>query len=223
MEADLESLFRFWAEMPAGGFIHPRDRFVLERVPHTFPHTAPPNPFFGPLKTAPVVLLYLSPGLDAFDEAAARDSAFAAFFREQRSGEARLPDAPTYRPWWNWWSRRAAQFGVEPSAVRDTLAFLNISPYRSKTFTDWPLLAALPSARASLDWAQAVLFRQAYDGSRIVVCMRSAKYWGLSPRPDGRPWGKGLFVLPFTQSGYLLHGEGREAVGRAIREKLGQA
>lgn len=222
MSQDPESLFRFWSEMPAGGFRHPRDRHVLARVPHAFPHTAPPNPFFGPLRTAPVVLLYLSPGLDRFDEAAASDPAFRGFFASQWRGDALLPEEGAYPPWWTWWSRRAAQFGLDPAKARDKLAFLNISPYRSKTFGDWPMLAALPSSRASLDWAQDVLFPQAHDGERIVVCMRSAKYWGLAARPGDRPWGRGLYVLPFTQSGYLLHGEGRERLGQAIRERLGQ-
>lgn len=207
--------------MPAGGLHHPADRHVLKRVPHAFPHTAPPNPFFGPLRSAPVVLLYLSPGLDAFDEAAAADPSFRDFFHRQWSGVAPLPSEEEYRPWWQWWSRRAAQFGLDPLAVRDRLAFLNISPYRSKTFSDWHMLAALPSSRAALDWAQGVLFPQAYDGERIVVCMRSSKYWGLAPRPGDAPWGRGLYVLPFTQSGYLLHGEGRERVAAAVREKLG--
>ena len=220
MQSQPDSLFRFWAEMPVGSFRHPSARFVLERVPHAFPHTAPPNPFFGPLQSAPVVLLYLSPGLDAFDEKKADDPAYKSFFTFQWSGNAALPSEAEYAPWWQWWSRRVRQFGIDPLAVRERVAFLNISPYRSKSFHDWPMLAALPSSRAALDWAQDVLFPQAYDGGRIVVCMRSAKYWGLSPRMDGMPWGKGLYTLPFTQSGYLHHGEARERVGAAVRKKL---
>ncbi|MCO6049776.1 hypothetical protein NGM99_08215 [Mesorhizobium sp. RP14(2022)] len=218
-----DSLFRFWAEAPAGSFRHPRDRFVLERVPHRFPHSAPPNPFFGPLRTAPVVLLYLSPGLDDFDEARGKDPAYETFFKHQWSGEAPLPSGDEYKPWFRWWSRRVAQFGVDPADAPERVAFLNISAYRSKSFHDWPMLAALPSSRASLDWAQDVLFPQAYEGARIVVCMRSAKYWGLSPRADGLPWGEGLYALPFTQSGFLHHGDARERVGAAIRAKLGIA
>lgn len=221
MPSDAESLFRFWSEMPAGALHHPRDRHVLARVPHAFPHTAPPNPFFGPLRTAPLVLLYLSPGLGPEDEAAARDPAFREFFLRQWTGDAPLPAADEYPGWWKWWAPRVAQFGLDPLAARDKVAFLNISPYRSKTFSDWPMLAALPSSRAALDWAQNTLFRQAYDGERIVVCLRSARYWGLSAPRDGGPWGRGLYVSHFTQSGYLHHGSERDAIRAHVRSLLG--
>lgn len=221
MSDDPDSLFRFWSEMPAGALHHPHDRHVLARVPHAFPHSAPPNPFFGPLRTAPLVLLYLSPGLSGEDEAAARDPAFRDFFKSQWSGNAPLPSSDEYPVWWKWWAPRVAQFGLDPLAARETVAFLNISPYRSKTFEDWPMLAALPSSRAALDWAQGTLFRKAYDGERIVVCLRSARYWGLAERPEGGPWGRGLYVSRFTQSGYLHHGPQRAAIRAHVQALLG--
>jgi len=43
---------------------------------------------------------------------------------------------------------------------------LNIGAYHSTAFADYQLLAALPSCRVSLDWAQGVLFPQAVKGDR---------------------------------------------------------
>lgn len=214
------SLFDFWAAMPADDPCHPADEAVLARAPHTFTLAAGPNPFFGPLRTADVVLLYLSPGLRPHDLAHGDDPATRAVWAHQRTGTAPLPTAEESEPTHAWWPRRVAQFGVAPEAARTRVAVLNIGAYRSPSFDDWPMLAALPSSRASLDWAQGVLFPQAVRGERIVVCLRSARHWGLSAGPDGTRHGEALYVPRVGQSGIMHHGALREAIGAAVREQL---
>ena len=55
-------IFKFW-DIPVKAGPHPADREVLKRVEHNFDLKCLPGCFAGPLKTAHVVLLYLSPGL----------------------------------------------------------------------------------------------------------------------------------------------------------------
>jgi hypothetical protein len=89
---------------------------------------------------------------------------------------------------------------VAPEALCTKVAVLNIGAYHSKTFTDHGLLAALPSSRMTLDWAQSVLFPQAEEGKRAVICLRAAEFWGLE---RGRRYGEGLFVPNVNRSGYM--------------------
>ncbi|MDA9524130.1 hypothetical protein XI06_28595 [Bradyrhizobium sp. CCBAU 11434] len=79
------------------------------------------------------------------------------------------------------WRRQRLAWLGEATAVNDNVAIANIDAYPSRTFTDHHVLAALPSSRAMLDWAQSTLFPQAERDERMVVCMRAAKVWGVKP------------------------------------------
>ena len=81
------------------------------------------------------------------------------------------------------WRIGRAKFLGDWEQICSRLAFLNVGAYPSKSFTDAPLLAALPSGRTTLDWAQNTLFPDAIAGKRVVVCMRAASFWGLRPSP----------------------------------------
>jgi hypothetical protein len=61
-------IFRFWATVKRKDRIHPADREVFARVKgHTSDLKCLPGCFGGPLRTAPIVLLYLSPGWSPLD------------------------------------------------------------------------------------------------------------------------------------------------------------
>jgi hypothetical protein len=99
---------------------------------------------------------------------------------------------------------------------------LNIGAYHSKTFTDYPLLAALPSSRVSIDWAQSVLFPQAMRGERVVVCLRSAHFWGLAA---GNQYGQSLFAPSVTRRGDIMKKTAeqkrmRQAIIRAVKRAI---
>jgi hypothetical protein len=106
---------------------------------------------------------------------------------------------------------RTRRFGAWQE-LRDKVAILNISPYHSADFNDYPMLAALPSCRVCLNWAQNVLFSQAERGERVVICLRSAPYWGLGA--SGR-FGEGLFAPKFTRRGHMLE-DGHEVATRDV-------
>ncbi len=101
--------------------------------------------------------------------------------------------------------------------MRTKFAILNIGAYHSEKFVDRPLLAALPSSRVSIDWAQHVLFPEAIAGRRVVVCLRSAKFWGLK---EGKRYGKALFAPPVTRRGHMIHGRERNAIIREVKAAL---
>lgn len=192
-------LFAFWADVSPSDFIHPRDRRVLSRIDHSFSENVLPTPFFGPLRTARIVLLYLSPGLDDQDVVLAKQPVEQARFLATMKGTAPLPGPDDHLPAWKWWSSRTRRFGPW-ERMRNEVAVLDISPYHSRTFKDWHALAALPSSRASLDWAQQTLFPQAERGERVVLCMRSPKWWGLGKKAR---YGEGLFVPAVGRGGHL--------------------
>jgi hypothetical protein len=59
-------IFRFWAKIKLHEKVHPEDREVFGRVGrrgHGLDLRCLPASFFGRLQDAPIVLLFLSPGL----------------------------------------------------------------------------------------------------------------------------------------------------------------
>jgi len=203
-------IFEFWGRIGDAEHIHPDDRAVFDRVEHKFNHDALPGCFMGPLRTAPVVLLYLSPGFSDFDLIDAQSEAGRERHARMRAGYEPLPSDMDHRPAWEWWTKRTKCFG-EWQDLATKIAFLNIGSYHSKEFKDEPLLAALPSSRVSLDWAQSILFPDAEAGRRVVVCLRSAKYWGLIP---GCKYGTALFAPGVGRSGHMKKKEMHDKVMR---------
>jgi hypothetical protein len=174
-----QDIFQFWSEMPENAYVHPRDEQVLKRMDHNFSPYCLPGVYAGRPQTAPVVLLFLSPGLDQGDPEHGAGELGRKYYARQRTGNCKLPSVEEHPSAYQWLNRIIKQFGIEYEEARTSVATLNIGAYKSKTFDDWSMLAALPSSRASLDWAQDVLFPQAERGERVVVCLRSPKYWGL--------------------------------------------
>lgn len=211
-------LFQFWSGVGPADKVHPADRDVLSRVKHGFNLECLPACVSGPLKTAPVVLLYLSPGLnEPEDLEMAHSEAGQSWYVRRRSGSEPLPGPEIHKPAWRWWSSRTRCFG-DWQQLKEKVAVLNIGAYHSRTFVDAPLLAALPSSRASLDWGQEVLFPQAIAGDRAVICLRASRFWGLN---EGRHYKASLYAPKVTRSGHMVHNDMRDAIIRDVRERLG--
>lgn len=195
-------LFEFWSQVQPADKQHPQDREVLSRIKGSFDLTCLPSCFMGPLKTAPVVLLYLSPGLSECD----RNDAIKPKGRDRvmgcRVGDKMLPGPDDHETAWVWWKQRTKNFG-EWRDLRLKVAFLNICAYHSTAFKEYWPLTALPSSRVTLDWAQTVLFPDAISGKRVVVCLRAAKFWGLDEGDRGKRYGKALFAPCVTRGGHM--------------------
>jgi hypothetical protein len=213
-----EDIFQFWSRMPSGAFQHPDDKHVLRRIDHHFERKCIANVYAGKLKTAPVVLLFLSPGLDKTDIAHSASKAGRQHYEDQRTGEAPLPTEQ--HPSAHQWLRRILrQFDFESDeeyeSARTSVATLNIGAYKSESFHDWPLLAALPSSRVGLEWAQSVLFPQAEKRERIVVCLRSPKHWGLGSKSKGY-----LFCPKLTRGGIMQYTDERKYIKKIVRKAV---
>ena len=194
-------IFKFWSRIKHGERIHPSDRPVFKRMDaarHGFKLKCLPACFASPLRNAPVVLLYLSPGYDKGDEADAKKKEVQdKYWRRWRGGEP-LSDGDGSGP--RWVRSRTRIFG-DYKIVRKKIAILNIGAYHSKNMQSYASMLALPSSRVTLDWAQGYLFPQALRRERIVICMRSAAYWGLEA---GKKYsGTWLFAPDTTRNGYL--------------------
>jgi len=214
-----QDIFQFWSEISPDAFEHPADRHVLRRVGHNFSPDCLPQTYRGRLRTAPVVLLFLSPGLDERDPAHCSDEKGRRYYVEQRTGESNLPEKEAHASAYEWLNKIIGQFGISYEQARTTVATLNIAAYKSKSFDDWHMLAALPSSRVCLDWAQSVLFPEAEAGKRVVVCLRSPKYWGL-----GKDEQLGsLFCPPCTMGAFMHIGNMRETVAAAVKVAVERA
>lgn len=193
-------IFQYWAAIRPEENTHPKDRYVLERMSHGFQLNCLPTCYSGRLRTAKVVLLYLSPGFDQLDVHEATTATARQRYVETRAGHRSLWSREEHEPGWRWWTQRTKVFG-SPEDIKDKIALLNISPYHSKYFSDEHVLAALPSCRVTLDWAQQVLFPQAERGEKVVVCMRSARFWGLGKQ---QRYGESLFAPAVTRGGHMV-------------------
>ena len=210
----MSDIFSFWKNLGREDHIHPTDKPVLAISKPRFDFKCLPIPFYGPLRTAPVVLLYLAPGWSAGDVADAKSSERREFWYRQRQGfeclSGRNPES--------WWVKKTKCFGISSEVLGTKLAVLEICPYHAKSFYDWPMLAALPSCRVSIGWAQEILFPQARDGKRVVICLRAAKYWGLTPGQTN----DGLLFAPQTnRAGYMLKAPMRTKIIDAVRKIVG--
>jgi len=211
-------IFAFWSVVGPTDTVHPADRDVFGRVEgkHQFDLRCLPSCFMGPLRTAPNVLLYLSPGFRESDAEEAKSPREQDRYMRMRSGDQRLPGADEHKPTFAWWSSKTRVFGPA-EGLRTQIAVLNIGAYHSRKFNDDPLLVALPSSLVSIDWAQRELFPQAEAGDRIVICLRASRFWGLA---KGLQHGF-LFAPHVTQSGHMHEGEMRDEIIRKVRARLG--
>jgi hypothetical protein len=214
----MTDIFRFWAKVRPTDYVHPADRDVLSRVSHHFDLKCLPGCFAGPLRTAPIVLLYLSPGLSKKDRKEAKSKPIQDHWMRCRRGHESFPknpsftESPGYAVWYKWVTSRTRCFG-DWDHLHSKIAVLDIGAYHSKTFADYQLLAALPSSRVSIAWAQEVLFPQAIARDRVVICLRAAPSWGLKV---GKNWGF-LFAPPVTRGGHIQHGKMREQIIKAVK------
>jgi hypothetical protein len=120
-----------------------------------------------------------------------------------------------------WTERRLAQFGLSYKTASTKVAFVNLIPYRSREGAkDLRMLERLESTRLVRAWAHDTLFPEAEAGKRVVVCLRSARAWGLEPDTQR---GQSLFTPKFNRAGFMLHGPMREKVSFAVRRAVGLA
>jgi len=203
-------IFDFWKHCPPNATIHPADRAVFDRVRnHNFDLRCPIGHFSGPLKTAPVVMLYLNPGLSPADYESPDFESNA----RRWSGDQVAPTESFHKAAYQWGQSRAKLFG-DYETVRRKLAKLNVGCYHSKDFKDHALLAALPSSRVSIQWAQEVLFPDAIAGRRVVIVMRAASFWGVTL---GEVYGRALFAPRTTRGGHMIKGPMRDQIVTAVR------
>jgi hypothetical protein len=147
-------IFEFWSQIGRGEHVHPADRSAFARMnpkKHGFRLDCLPSSFGGPLRDAPVVLLYLSPGFSDKDPDDAQTEEGKEYFFRRWRGYEPLRDKS------NWLQRRIKNFG-DYETVKNKIALLNIGAYHSIDVKSFGSLLALPSSRVSLGWAQDVLF-----------------------------------------------------------------
>lgn len=94
-------IFEFWSCIGRGEKIHPADIKIFERLnpkAHGFELGCLPGCFNGPLRTAPVVFLYLSPGFSQSDLDKANSDEGKDAYLELWQGRRPLSEASGWTP-----------------------------------------------------------------------------------------------------------------------------
>jgi len=212
----MSDIFEFWSRIERGARVHPADESAFERIDperHGFQLDCLPGCFGGRLRFAPIVLLYLSPGFSEADIADANSDEGQDYrFRSWKGDEPFRETGPGR----SWLSRHTKIF-CKYETVQSKFAVLNIGAYHSTNVKSYASLLALPSSRVSLTWAQERLFPEAEDGQRIVICMRSAAYWGLD---TGRKYRGSLFAPLVTRSGHLIKNAENKKLIELVRRRV---
>ncbi|WP_428246275.1 hypothetical protein [Ferrovibrio sp.] len=228
-------IFEMWnrpaSDFQAGDrYIHPADKADVEEI---FDYHRPylntfPAPFWGPLRTAKLVLAYAGPGNTENDEDDDRTQAANPVWRNARCAsfdgvtpfDAGLHHGRALR----WFKSRARKVLGEddPNSLdkfADQIAFAELTAYRGPE-TKWREVAFLPTTQAMRTWARTVLFPEAEERKRVVLIMRAHQWWGVRKTPA---WGRGHLYAPETnRSGFLVNacGIGQQA-RQAARVALG--
>lgn len=205
-----------------GRFVHPEDRSEVENLfdYHKKYLETFPAPYWGPLKTAKLVLAYAGPG-NTVREGVNGDAGQAQsldWLKRRHislSGDAPL-DKELYHDRLQSWFRTRLRSVLKDNDIdlldrfADVIAFVNLTAYRGEE-TKWEEVAFLPSTQIMRDWARSSLFPDAEAGKRVVIIMRAHKWWGIRKAP----WSKGsLFAPPVNRSGVLLS---EQEVGKAAQ------
>jgi hypothetical protein len=208
-------IFEFWKDVGPTETVHPADLRILSDRRHNFQLECLPVPFYGPLKTARIVLLFTNPGYSAKDVEQLKDKAEQQFYWEQRQGTGLLRSQVSLKKK-SWWVSRTKRICSDPEFLRDKLAVLELCAYHSADFKDGRLLSELPSCKVALNWAQNVLFPRAKSRQLVVICLRAARRWGLAiGKVDGY-----LFAPDVTRPGYMKESQERAEILEAARIML---
>lgn len=216
-------IFEYWARVAPAENSHPDDRNMLASVEHGFDLRCLPGQLAGLLRTAPIVLLFLSGGRsDQHDLTTIDSEASIEEHRKRREGLLPLWGPDEHYDAWKWWTRVTGCFGIDWHQLQSTVAILNIGAYKSKEVNsrDQRVLERLPSSRVPREWARDVLFPQAMKGDRVVVCLRATRLWGLT---QGQRYGQSLFAPEVNRAGYMCLRPLRDEVIAAGREILSRS
>lgn len=178
------SLFSFWQpEMLAERYQHRDDVMVLQELRglygDDFYFDFPPGPYFGPLKTAKVVLCYANPGADTPSKDTVSQHHNRHLLFRQLQGDQSYPHK---LPGWDrWFTPRAnSLFGGDIDTAAKNTAVLNLLPYASEDMSKAEKIAnCLPSAWAAQRYLRETLIPKAQRGEILLMMCRSAHLWGL--------------------------------------------
>ena len=198
--------FEFWNICLAMGLAkHPDDLDVLGELYHNlqkpidseFEFGLPPGPFFGPLKTAKIVLCYANPSCDESTAEVVASTALKEQLFAQLDG---LQSYPYQIPGWNKWFKPVANslFDGNCELASKHISVFNLVPYASTNMDQVQSFAtSLPSVWAAQEYLRRTLIPQALREEILLVMCRSSQLWGLQT-----PHGSANIVINKTRVGF---------------------
>ncbi|HIH8963814.1 hypothetical protein [Serratia marcescens] len=179
-------LFKFWSNAvydDSNGYIHQDDVVVLDElsklVDGDIDRTFPPGPFFGPLKTAKIVLCYANPGIDEPSIQGVNAEGGRVVLLNQLTG---IEPYPYQLEGWRQWFSKCANslFDGDISLASESIAVFNLLPYASKNMDKLERVAnCLPSVWMAQNHLRTVLIPKAKRKEILLIMCRSKHLWGL--------------------------------------------
>ncbi|MXR69946.1 hypothetical protein GNT65_14885 [Shewanella sp. JBTF-M18] len=148
-------------------------------VDDIFEFGLPPGPFFGPLKTAKIVLCYANPSRDAKTAEVVASTALKEQLFAQLDG---LQHYPYQIPGWDKWFKPVANslFDGDCELASKHLCVFNLVPYASFNMDKVQSFAtSLPSVWAAQEYLRHTLIPKAKRNEILLVICRSSQLWGL--------------------------------------------
>ncbi|QSX33955.1 hypothetical protein JYB87_01485 [Shewanella avicenniae] len=185
--------FEYWKPCLAIGLTkHPDDLVVLDELNHElqkpidseFEFGLPPGPFFGPLKTAKIVLCYANPSRDSKTSEVVADVALKEQLFAQLDG---LHSYPYQIPGWDKWFKPVANslFNGNCEQAAKHISVFNLVPYASTNMDIVQSFAtSLPSVWAAQEYLRYTLIPKAKRKEILLVMCRSSQLWGLQTSHD---------------------------------------
>ncbi len=169
----------------------------------------PPGPFFGPLKTAKVILCYANPSRDAKTAKVIASEPDKELLFAQLDG---LQPYPYQVPGWDKWFKPVANslFEGHCATASKHICVFNLIPYASVNIDKVQNIAtSLPSVWAAQEYLRKTLIPKAISGEIMLVMCRSAQLWGLQT-----PHGAKNIVINKTRVGFTVETKERVKVWR---------
>ncbi|MFB2801012.1 hypothetical protein [Shewanella seohaensis] len=198
--------FDYWNPCLAIGLTkHPDDLAVLDEfhyalkkpIASEFEFGLPPGPFFGPLKTAKIVLCYANPSCDESTAEVVASQELKDKLFAQLNG---LQSYPYQIPGWDKWFKPVANslFDGNSALASKHICVFNLVPYASINMDQVQSFAtSLPSVWAAQEYLRRTLIPQALREEILLVMCRSSQLWGLQT-----PHGSANIVINKTRVGF---------------------
>ncbi|HEA16575.1 MAG TPA: hypothetical protein ENH88_09065 [Pseudoalteromonas prydzensis] len=182
-------IFQYWDRMKqTSGYKHPDDLVVLKELEDDIKgdinFNFPPGPYWGPIKSAKIVLCYANPSINSPSIDTIKCKENVDVLMNQLKGTEKYPYK--LNGWGKWFEQKANSLFPDINKeqrlelVSHQMAVINLIPYASENMDNLASIAnCLPSSWVAQQFLREHLIPKAKKGEILLLMCRSAHLWGL--------------------------------------------